>query len=79
MSIQFNEPEYTPAPVAAKKPAGLSLTGLVIKAGLAKDEAGANIVLIIVLLVVIALTIGVWLLGSVPADVPLVPEPTDVL
>jgi len=57
--IQFDEPQYT-APVSAPKASWL--TSLVIKTGLATDSAGAQKVLVIVLIVTIVAIILVWTL-----------------
>ncbi|HEY4522762.1 MAG TPA: hypothetical protein VJK73_00105 [Candidatus Paceibacterota bacterium] len=56
--IQFEEPRY-----AQSSPPKISwLTGLVIKTGLATDDAGAQKVLFIVLLLTIIATVLVWTL-----------------
>lgn len=61
MDVQFNEPQYSSAkPASPKKASGLSLSSLIIKAGLAKDAAGANKVLIIVLVLALAGIAAIW-------------------
>lgn len=58
-NIQFQEPQYN-APLATPKRSWL--TNLVLKAGLAKDDAGAQKVLLIVLVIIIIATILVWII-----------------
>jgi hypothetical protein len=55
--IQFQEPAYG-SPTGPKRS---FLVGLVIKMGLAKDDAGAQKALLITLIVVVIATITVWL------------------
>ncbi len=55
--IQFEEPVYAKSPESVKKPSQLS--GLLIKTGLAKDDAGAQKVLLMVLVVVVILIIWI--------------------
>ena len=50
-NISFHEPQYGSKPSSGPKRSWL--TNLVIKAGLAKDDAGAQKVLIIILIVVV--------------------------
>jgi len=57
--IQFQEPQYG-TPLAGPKRSWL--TGLVIKTGLATDDAGAQKVLLIVLILTIIATVLVWIL-----------------
>ena len=57
--IKFEEPQYATSISASKES---WLTRLVIKTGLATDSAGAQKVLIIVLIVTIMATILVWVI-----------------
>jgi hypothetical protein len=72
--MQFNEPEYTPHSSRVRR---ISLfSRLVIKAGLAKDEAGAQKVLLLILVVVVIATIVTWWFNNPPAtNPPLPPTP----
>ena len=73
--LQFQEPEYSrPFPPAAKRS---WLTSLVIKTGLATHEAGAQTVLLVIL---VATVLGIiwfaWPSGSSSPNVPLGPPPS---
>ena len=57
-NIQFDEPEYAQSAAHQKGPSGL--TGLMIKLKLAKSEAGAQKVLLIVIVACILVMIAVW-------------------
>lgn len=61
--VQFNEPSYATSPQvqASKEPSRLS--NLVIKSGLAKDEKGAQLVLLVTALICIALAGAVFFMG----------------
>lgn len=63
MSLEFEEPRYA---VPAKKKTS-SLTAFVIQSGFAKDEKGANIMLVLLLVLLIGGIAGLWL--SQPKDV----------
>lgn len=58
-----------PRATAAPKPSG-GLIGLVLKMGLAKDEKGANTVLIIVGVVAVIATISIFVLGGTSSTPP---------
>lgn len=60
--IQFQEPQYGSPQVAGVKRSWL--TGLVLKTGLAKDEAGAQRVLLIILVLAVIGTMATLVLGS---------------
>ena len=56
--IQFEEPRY-----AQSSPPKISwLTGLVIKTGLARDDAGAQKALLVVLILTIIAIVLIWVL-----------------
>jgi len=55
--VQFEEPQYTRPSYGPKRSA---LAGLVIKASLASDDAGAQKALIIILVLTIIAIILVW-------------------
>ena len=55
--LQFNEEQQYARPTPTRKPS--FMTGLVMRSGLAKDEAGAQRVLLIVLVLVILAIIAV--------------------
>ncbi len=57
-NIQFDEQEYARPGVVQKGPSGI--TGLVIKLKLAKDEAGAQKVLLIIIAVCVLIMIAIW-------------------
>lgn len=57
--LQFQDPQYGP-PVAPRKVSWV--TSLVIKAGLAADEASAQKALLIILVIVILAIIAIWTL-----------------
>ncbi len=60
--IQYNESEFArPNPIAVKRS---WLAGLVIKFGLAKDDAGAQKALIVVLIVVVIAIVLILILGG---------------
>lgn len=62
MAVEFNEPTYgAPAVLPPKRGA---LVGLVMKLGLAKDDKQAQTALMVILVVVVALTVGVLVLGG---------------
>lgn len=72
--IQFQEPQYTRSASYEKGPVGIS--GLVIRFGLAKDEAAAQKVLLIVLGVCVIAIFAFLFMGSAPSSsVPLPPTP----
>lgn len=60
--IQFDEPSYAPTHVVAVRYSWL--TNLVIRTGLASDEAGAQKMLLVVLIVAVIATIGVLWFGG---------------
>ena len=63
MDVQFNEnQDIAPRPVTTREATGLMK--LVISMGLAKDEAGAQKVLIGVLVLAVAATIAIVVLGG---------------
>lgn len=59
--IQFQDPQYGP-PAAGSGPRRSWLTNLVLKTGLATDDAGAQKVLLITLVIVIVAIIAIWVL-----------------
>ena len=59
--IQFEEPEYARSAALEKHS---WLAGLVIKTGLAKDDLGAQKVLLIALVLIIVATIAVFWMSS---------------
>lgn len=68
-NVQFNEPEYGARVSAQKQASGLSR--LVMKAGLAKDDAGAQrVLLIIAILAVVATAIILWTVMAPAAPPP---------
>jgi len=70
--IQFNEPLYA-RPIAGRNRLPW-LTGLVIRSGLARDEQGAQKVLLIVLVLAVAGIVWfAWPGGLTSPDVPLGP------
>ena len=67
--IQFNEPEYTSRPAPAPKRSYLS--NLVIKSGLARDDAGAQKALLVIFCIVVALIVGInWPSDFSTTEVP---------
>ena len=73
--ISFQEEDQMLAPRAAAAPkAPGGLIGLVIKTGLAKDEKGANTVLIIVGVIAAVSAVAIFMLGG--SSTP--PEPVNV-
>ncbi len=65
--LQFNEEQYSTS-AATRKPSWLA--GLVIRLGLAQDEAGAQKALVVVLIVTIAAIIAVNLFSGSSAVPP---------
>lgn len=65
MAVEFNEPTYGTTPRSQKVS---YITRLVIKSGLAKDKHGAELVLLIVSAVAIALAVAIplYLTGASP-------------
>ena len=57
--IRFEEPQYNRPISGSERPSWLA--NLVIKAGLAKDNAGAQKVLIVVLIITIAAIVAIWI------------------
>lgn len=55
--VSFNEQDLS-APLASSQKQPKGFYGLVVRAGLAKDEAGARIVLIIAIIVLIGIAIA---------------------
>ena len=73
MDVQFNEPEYTTTTAASPTKRG-PLMRFIIGRGWAKNEAGAERVLLYVMGVVIAITAMVWLSQiNFSAQPPLIP------
>ena len=64
--VSFNEPTYGPAKVRARKPS--LLTRLVFSLGLAKTEAGAQRVLLIIALVSAGAAVGIYFFTNQPAS-----------
>ena len=62
VDIQFDEQQFEQPRAAAGKPSWLS--GLVIKSGLAKDEASAQRALLIILVLAIILIVVIFMMGS---------------
>lgn len=72
--ISFQEEDQTLAPRIAPVQKQGGLIGLVIKTGLAKDEKGANTVLIIVGVIAAVSAVAIFMLGG--PNTP--PEPVNV-
>lgn len=60
-NIQFDEPEYTQPAAYHQKKGPSGLTGLVIRLKLAKNEEGAQKVLLIIITICILIIIVSWL------------------
>lgn len=76
MDVQFDEPRYA-APAsgtAGKNPSPLS--ALVVRLGLAKDERGAQTILLGVIVLALAVSIGLFV--TVTAEPPVEPPPLDL-
>jgi hypothetical protein len=72
--IQFQEPQYTRSASYDKGPSGV--VGLVLRFGLAKDEAGAQKILLIILGLCILVMGIVWVFsGGPPANISQPPTP----
>lgn len=77
VDVQFNEPTYRNISQQVTGPRGL--VGLVIRAGLAKNDVEAQKVLLIVLVVAVLCIIGIFVFGNVSTkDAPLPPVPVVV-
>ncbi len=61
-NVEFNEPSYA-TPYARQKQ-GSFISNLVVKTGLAKDEAGAQKVLLVIFILVIIAAVLVWWFGA---------------
>jgi len=59
MDVQFNEPEYAVAPAARASNKSGPLIGFILAQKWAKDEAGAQRILLYVAIVVVAITVMV--------------------
>lgn len=70
-NIQFEEPRYTQSASTERGPGGVS--GMVIRYGLARDEAGAQKVMLAILALCVVLIFILWTYSSSPAVV--VPPP----
>ncbi|PIP86891.1 hypothetical protein COW81_03205 [Candidatus Campbellbacteria bacterium CG22_combo_CG10-13_8_21_14_all_36_13] len=77
MSVQFEQPKYTPQYSFDKPPTGF--VGLLIKWGVAKDKRGAQKILLIVLCITVLITFFVIFSDSgqpkddtLPEDDPLI-------
>lgn len=65
--VEFSEEEEMTAPRSAGAKGGApsgGLTGLVVKAGLARDAKGASLALLIIALIVAAVAVGVFVSGA---------------
>lgn len=71
MSLEFEEPLYA----ESTRRKSSSLTALVIRSGLAKDEKGADMVLIVFLVLLVAGVVGLWMSRPDTIIEP-APEPT---
>lgn len=65
MSIEFQEERFSSAysGIPGQEDAGSTLGNWLIRNGLAKDAASANIILIIVAIVIFAISIYFWIFG----------------
>ena len=71
--VQFEEPQYTPAASPPTEPKGLA--GLVIRCGFARDTAGAQKVLLVVLVLLVLVIVGVFMFSGRP--IPPAQTPAD--
>lgn len=81
MSVEFNEPSYQPSAGPRATAGKVSfLSRLVIGAGLAKDEKGAQGVLLVVLVISVLATGAIlfFLMPESADTIPPIPEPIPV-
>lgn len=64
MAVEFNEPQRTSVPQAPRRVS--SLTGLILKLGLAKTEAGARVIMLVIAFAALALAYGIFMNGPKP-------------
>ena len=74
MDVQFDEPRYATPATSTKSPS--SLSALVVRLGLAKDERGAQTVLVGIIVIALAVAIGLFV--TVTAEPPVEPPPLDL-
>jgi len=73
MSVEFDDPIYTPRQKVSRARNSFLVRG-VIDAGFAKDEKGAQVVLVVVFTVLVCVTIAIVTLTRPPEAMPILPR-----